>query len=147
MAQNSSVDEGDGRDPPQFSMFSDNAAQKELCFELNLKQNRQDYSLKKFFSCDKRLETFTNWSHMLPQHPLKLAQAGFCYTGVADLCICPWCECTIDKWGIFDEPFNKHKAASVWGCDFLNIIFPQTSAEDTALDLSSSKLVVEEQKH
>ena len=137
------TDEGDGKLPINKGEDFVLSALGELQHHLRRKQNNQPYLLEKFFSFSYRLATFEKWSDTHSLRPMHLAQAGFCYTGIGEACICPWCEIIIDKWGYFDEPFGKHKETSSSVCTYLHYLFPTKLIEPS--DLSEpSQLIVDE---
>ena len=112
-------DDGDGRLPmDRTTPIGD------LQYQLKLKRKKKPYSLESFFSFSKRLATFEKWPVMHSLKSFNLAQAGFCYTGVGDVCFCPWCEVFIDNWNYLDEPFGKHKEVSSSFCTYLHYLFP-----------------------
>ena len=123
--------------------YVENSALSELNTELRNRSLRISYSLKAFYSCNKRLETFQTWSKLHPLKPEQLAQAGFCFTGFGDICLCPWCEKEVDRWTLLDEPFAKHKEVSSLVCPYLSYIFPQAKAQKEPVD-TYSNLVIEE---
>lgn len=62
---------------------------------------------KKYEFC--RLNSFTQWPKDSPVFPLKLAKAGFYYTGSGDEVVCYACGLKKDKWGSGDDPMDIHK--------------------------------------
>ena len=146
MSRHLSKDEGDGKLPSYFETVNTtpNTTLKLLTRELEKRKSKESYSLKAFFSYTTRLETFSSWSTLHALSPDVIARAGFCYTGIGEICICPWCERLVTKWNFFDEPFNKHKEISPFGCNYLDYIFPQPSYNECSLDSSPPQLVIDE---
>ena len=143
MSRNVNIEEDSVSLPTTLRYFS-SPSTGALSNELEKKKNKKDYSLSQFYSYTSRLETFTAWSTLHPLKPEKLAQAGFCYTGLGDICICPWCERLVTDWKLFDEPFSKHKEISSVGCSFLDYIFPTPTYIQSSLPSSPKGLVIDE---
>ena len=125
--------------------FKLNDSSSKLVTELKKKELNQSYSLDYFYHCENRLETFHQWSRFHPLKAENLAQAGFCYVGYGEICICPWCEKTVDAWRYFDEPFSKHKEISFGvKCPYLRYIFFDIK-EENIFHQSPKRLIIEEE--
>jgi len=74
---------------------------------------------KKHSTLDKRLKTFENWKHKTLT-PLRLALAGFYYTGESDKVICYCCGLGMHEWKPDDDPFAEHANYSPF-CSFIQI--------------------------
>ena len=57
---------------------------------------------KNFEFC--RLITFKEWSPESPVYPLRLAQAGFHFTGKCDEVVCHWCGTRKECWQFGEIP-------------------------------------------
>ena len=55
-----------------------------------------------------RFKTFKTWSSYLPVNSVKLAEAGFYYTGVSDEVQCFTCGISINQWVAGDCPWQNH---------------------------------------
>ena len=121
--------------------YVNNDALSELNTEIKKKLRKEIYNLEDFYISSKRLETFQSWSRFHPIKPEQLVQAGFCYTGLGDTCICPWCEKEVDRWSVLDEPFSKHKAISSSLCTYLGYIFPEVGLRRELINSSKNLFV------
>ena len=70
----------------------------------------QDPQYPKFRLNSERMKSFVNlkWPNNLRQKPIKLANAGFFYTGIEDKVICFFCGGGLYKWELDDDPFTEH---------------------------------------
>lgn len=77
-----------------------------------------------YTSVNARLQTFSNWpkSEVLKK---SLASAGFVYTGVEDIVLCPICHVEGYHWEPADNPMDDHRTWSP-NCPFLGNALPQT---------------------
>ena len=104
--------------------MEEDALTKKLHDEFVKMVNKDHYSFKLFHQFKNRQVTFKTWSKSHPISGDKLAQAGFCYLGFGDTCICAWCSTIVDHMSYFDEPFSKHRELAKNCCKFINYIFP-----------------------
>ena len=99
-------DFGDGI-PPVNRNPKLTSAIEEFYNELDRKRRQKTYSFRKFFVQSRRRETFENWTDFSDVEVETLIDAGFCYLGLSDACICPWCECVVSGWKKRGQSFNK----------------------------------------
>ena len=59
----------------------------------------------------RRLTTFPErfWPVSLNQDHVKMAKAGFFYSGFGDIVVCAFCEVCLNKWHPNDDPITEHK--------------------------------------
>lgn len=57
-------------------------------------------------SFENRLNTFKNWTHVIPGK--KFAHAGFQYTNQSDIVYCSSCDVQINNWSNNDDPWIEH---------------------------------------
>ena len=98
--------------------------------QLSRKRRHEAYSLQKFYLQSKRRETFCPWNFSAEVDIEALADAGFCYIGIGDACICPWCENIISNWNKGDNALLRHKEVSNSHCKYLNFMFPTQPAHE-----------------
>ncbi|XP_052088207.1 baculoviral IAP repeat-containing protein 3-like isoform X2 [Mytilus californianus] len=55
-----------------------------------------------------RLQTYTNWMFSSKQRPILLAEAGYFYTGEADIVRCFCCNLGLAEWDAQDDPWVEH---------------------------------------
>ncbi|VDI28245.1 baculoviral IAP repeat-containing protein 7/8 [Mytilus galloprovincialis] len=55
-----------------------------------------------------RLQTYTNWKYSSKQQPILLAEAGYFYTGEADIVRCFCCDLGLAEWDAQDDPWVEH---------------------------------------
>ena len=69
-----------------------------------------------------------NWSDVSDIEVESLIDAGFCYLGISDACMCPWCECVVSGWHKEDHPLirHDHKSAGL----YMNFIYPPIPPTD-----------------
>lgn len=56
-----------------------------------------------------RVQSFRGWPQWSLQQPVKLAEAGFFYTGESDICCCFHCGGVLRKWDPDDDPVHEHE--------------------------------------
>ena len=145
---NGSRNRGEGVIRKFMLRMEDNNLSKKLHDEFIKMINKEDYSFKTFHVFTNRQATFKNWPKGHPLSSDKLAQAGFCYLGFGDTCICAWCSTLLDRMSCFDEPFAKHRELARNSCKFINYIFPPLpllNHSERELTFSSSNLLISDQ--
>ncbi|VDI42650.1 Hypothetical predicted protein [Mytilus galloprovincialis] len=55
-----------------------------------------------------RLQTYTSWKYSSKQRPILLAEAGYFYTGEADIVRCFCCDLGLAEWDAQDDPWVEH---------------------------------------
>lgn len=55
-----------------------------------------------------RLVTFKTWPIGIKQTGLELCKAGLYYSGLSDVCVCPYCNIAICEWNHEDIPLYEH---------------------------------------
>ena len=149
MDSKNSEDFGDGIPPtnPLSKRRKVSQSLEELSDELNRKRRQEGYSFRKFYIQSKRKETFSNWKFSEVDID-SLADAGFCYIGIDDACICPWCEHIVSGWNKDDNPVIRHDKISNGLCKYLNFTFPSSSSceyRQVPVDFSTyGKLIIDE---
>lgn len=59
-----------------------------------------------------RLQTFQEWPENSPVNPVRLAKAGFYYTGQAQAVQCFLCATTLTEWNYGDQVMARHRLAN-----------------------------------
>lgn len=96
------------------------SAQRDLCFFL-LKMNSET----------NRLATFCNWPPEAPVNPIRIAKAGFFYTGQGTEVECFSCGGKISQWNYGDQAMLRHQRMQP-NCRF--VVNPE-QADNEPLDL------------
>ncbi|XP_063405194.1 uncharacterized protein LOC134688419 [Mytilus trossulus] len=61
-----------------------------------------------FHRVKSRLQTYTSWKYSSKQRPILLAEAGYFYTGEADIVRCFCCDLGLAEWDVQDDPWVEH---------------------------------------
>lgn len=88
---------------------------------------------------ENRLNTFTNWPSTAEVGPVRIAKAGFYYTGQGLEVQCFSCGGKISEWNYGDQVMARHRRLDP-NCQF--VMDPQTSG-NVALDLNESNAIPE----
>ena len=91
----------------------------------------------KYTSYNKRLSTFFErfWPVSLNQDNFKMAEAGFFYSGFADIVICAFCGLSLNKWLPNDDPITEHRKFNQ-DCKFVRL-FQDKNSNTNRINLNS----------
>ena len=90
------------------------------CTSLKPEPPQGEHIMEKFIWFEERLNTFTDWPHILPAEQ-SLAEAGFIFTGEGDTVKCVACDVRVREWESTDVPFEEHRKWSP-DCTYLKMV-------------------------
>ena len=95
-----------------------------------------------FMSCSSRLHTFRTWPKYHPTPSVKLAKAGFIYSGCGDRVFCFNCNTYLKDWKPTDYPKREHKR---WAprCSFIDMCHEGKNTDVKSYTLSGLDTVEE----
>ncbi|CAB3387122.1 Hypothetical predicted protein [Cloeon dipterum] len=119
-AKNYDVPEDHNNLGPNFRFLSSSSQYVHTFYDQNILVWSEP-SNPRYATSDSRIKSYQQyWPPSLPQTPLKIAQAGFFYTGTGDRVVCFHCNLGLKDWMPDDDPFVQHCQWSA-NCQYLQM--------------------------